>query len=52
MSLGKTHKSRGWGGGGGNYVLAFVCVRGVLLMLELLIWWKLNGMWGYLLFAI
>ena len=30
MSLGKTHKSRGWGGGGGNYVGAFVCVCGVL----------------------
>ena len=30
MSLDKTHKSRGWGGGGGNYVGAFVCVGGVL----------------------
>ena len=45
----------GWGGGG-NYVGAFVCERGALrigrhfLMLDLLIWWKLNGMWGYLLF--
>ena len=29
MSLDKTHKSRGWGGGG-NYVGAFVCVGGVL----------------------
>ena len=28
MSLDKTHKSRGWGGG--NYVGAFVCVGGVL----------------------
>ena len=40
----------------GDYVGAFVCVRGVLstgrhcLMLDLLIWWKLNGMWGHLLF--
>ncbi len=55
MSLDKTHKSRGWGGG--NYVGAFVCVGGVLsigrhffLMLDLLISWQLNGMWGYLLF--
>ena len=30
MSLDKTHKSRGWGGGGGNYVGAFVCLGGVL----------------------
>ena len=31
MSLGKTHKSREWGGGGGgNNVWAFVGVRGVL----------------------
>ena len=57
MSLGKTHKSREWGGGGGNHVGAFVGVRGVLsigrhffLILDLLIWWQMNGMWGYLLF--
>ena len=30
MSLDKTHKSRGWGGGGGDYVGPFVCVGGVL----------------------
>ena len=31
MSLDRTHKSQGWsGGGGGNYVGAFVCVGGVL----------------------
>ena len=29
MSLGKTHTSHE-GGGGGNYVGAFVCMRGVL----------------------
>ena len=51
MSLYKTHKSRGWGGG--DYVGAFVCVGGVLsigrhffLMLALLILWQSNGMWG------
>ena len=58
MSLDKTHKSRGWGGGGDNYVGAFVCMCGwgakyrqaFLLMLDLLILWQSNGMWGYLLF--
>ena len=54
MSLGKTHKSREWGEG--NHVGAFVCVRGVLsigrhfFILDLLIGWQINGMWGYLLF--
>ena len=47
MSLGKTHTSHetclcAWGA---KYRQAF-------LMLDLLIWWQLNGMWGHLLFAI
>ena len=53
MSLDKTHK-----GGVRGQLCRGICLCGwgakyrqaFFLMLDLLIWWQLNGMWGYLLF--